>query len=109
MLFPTFRTFSPIALFVFFIFQYSFAQQKIPLQQEAILLSKVLEKNHYHPKLLDEKLARQVILKFINLLDPEHIYFKATDVESILFFQTTLADELNGKSWKFLPQVSNSG
>ncbi|QHT69901.1 hypothetical protein GXP67_26275 [Rhodocytophaga rosea] len=101
------RYFSRLIPFLFFIVHCSFSQQNIPpLQQEAILLSKVLEKNHYQPKQLDEKLSRQIILKFIDLLDPDHVYFKAPDVEAILLYSTSLPDEINGKSWKFLPQVT---
>lgn len=100
---------SPVALSIvlsccFFFPGYS--QQNPDLQQQAILLYKVLEKNHYSPPPLDDKLSKQVFTRFIQVLDPQRLYFTATDFDQLSVFNSQLDEELKGKSWKYLPLAS---
>jgi hypothetical protein len=57
------------------------AQQPNPHQQQAILLQKVLAKNHYSPRALNDKLSSEIFQQFIELLDPEGLYFTSAQLQ----------------------------
>jgi carboxyl-terminal processing protease len=91
------------------VFLSSFVQAQFPdpFFQEAILLRKNLQKNHYSPPPVDDKLSRQIFYNFINLLDPRHLYFTIGDLKELDIYKLRIDDELNGDSWKFLSFATN--
>jgi len=70
-------------------------------------LRKTFEKNHYSPRILDDKFSKQVFNRFINTLDPYHLYFTAVQIKELSSYKLLLDDEFKGTSWKFLPLVTN--
>jgi hypothetical protein len=52
-----------------------YSQTANPHQLQAIVLKRVLEKNHHSPRKSDDKLAAEVFTQFIELLDEEGLYF----------------------------------
>jgi carboxyl-terminal processing protease len=79
------------------------AQQSGNLRQEAMLLRKTFLSNHYAPRTLDDKFSEQVFNRFINSLDPSHIYFTADNIKELSAYKFLLDEEFKGVSWKFLP------
>jgi carboxyl-terminal processing protease len=77
------------------------------LRKEAMLLRAMLEKNHYSPRILDDKLSQQVFYRFVNMLDPHHLYFTASDLKALTIYKLKIDNELNGDSWEFLPFITN--
>lgn len=75
-------------------------------KNEAILLRHTLEKNHYSPRNIDDQLSREVFVKFLKTLDRNGLYFLASDYKEFSAYETSIDDELKGKSWGFLPLVT---
>jgi carboxyl-terminal processing protease len=95
--------FKIIAIYLF-CFPFSLnAQQQENLRQEAMLLRKTFLNSHYAPRTLDDKFSEQVFNRFINSLDPSHIYFTADNIKELSVYKFQLDDEFEGASWKFLP------
>src|SRR4051812_47460193 len=97
-----------IAVYLFFVSS-ALAQVKEvnSFQEEAILLRSALEKNHYSPRVLDDKFSSQVFYRFVNLLDPHHLYFTGADLKVLSVYKPQIDNELNGNSWKFLPLITD--
>ncbi|MBC7923872.1 MAG: hypothetical protein H7Z75_22590 [Ferruginibacter sp.] len=83
-----------------------FAQPNQPLSQQAVLLARTLEKNHYQPRALDDGFSERVFVRFLHLLDPHRLYFTAADIGALSAYRRQLDDELRGDSWQFLPRVT---
>ena len=71
--------------------------------KQAVMLRRVMDKYHYHPRLLDDSLSAQIFHRFIRMLDPRHLYLTASDVQQLSQYRTRLDEELSGKSWQFVP------
>lgn len=76
------------------------------IHQEAMLLQKVLSKNHYSPKNIDDVLSKEIFVNYLKSLDPQQLYFKAEDYHMFTSFELNLDDELLGKDWKFFSLVN---
>jgi carboxyl-terminal processing protease len=80
-----------------------FAHAQLPrAQQQAIVLKRMIERNHYSPRPVDDSLSSETFLKFIDELDPRRQFFIADDYKKLSTFRYKLDDELNGKGWEFL-------
>lgn len=77
------------------------------VQQEAILLQKALDENHYSPRILDDTLSKEIFLNYLASLDKHHLYFTAEDINDLSKLQLKLDDELKSHSWEFFPLVAN--
>ncbi|CAN5169064.1 carboxy terminal-processing peptidase [soil metagenome] len=80
--------------------------QHLKQHQEAILLQKVLEKNHFSPPTLDDSFSSQVFNDFIRTIDPRQLHFSESDLKDLSKHKHSIDDELKGKSWLFFPHVS---
>lgn len=74
--------------------------------KEAILLTQLLKKHHISPRSENEKLSEDIFNAFIEALDPDGLYFTATDISNLDKYKKELLDDLNGKSWQFLPATT---
>jgi carboxyl-terminal processing protease len=83
------------------------AQKPDPIKRETILLKKAFEKNHYSPLPFDDKLSENIYKNFIKSLDPRGIYFTTSEIEKLNSFRLAIDDDINGNTWKFLPEVQN--
>ncbi len=75
-------------------------------RQQAILLQKLLARKHYSPRTLDDAFSSGLFYRFIGYLDPDRLYFTDADIKLLSAHQWQLDDELRGKAWKFLPQIT---
>ena len=75
-------------------------------QQQAIVLKRMIELHHYHPRPVDDSLSSEIFLKFVDALDPRRQFFTADDFKELSAYRYKLDDELNGKGWTFLEIAS---
>jgi carboxyl-terminal processing protease len=85
------------ALIIFFSSGSSIQAQLPALQQKAIVLKRMIELKHY---------SVAVFRSVIEEADPGRIYFTAAEFKQLQAFNTSLDDELQGKSWGFFSQFS---
>lgn len=78
-----------------------------PQTQEQKLLaivSELLEKQHYSPQNINDDFSKKIFSKFIDELDGDKYLFLESDMVQLKKFETSLDDEIQGKSEiKFLP------
>jgi carboxyl-terminal processing protease len=82
---------------------FAFVQAQLPnTQQQAIILKRLIEKNHFSPRAVDDSLSSDIFSSFIESLDPRGEYFTADDYSKLNAYRYKLDDELRGGSWSFL-------
>ncbi len=75
-------------------------------QQQAIILIRQIQRNHYNPRPVDDSLSSVIFLKFINELDPQQNVFTMVDFKVLSGYRYSLDDELNGSTWSFLDRAT---
>lgn len=95
----------PIFIFSILVSNIEVMAQSLNLKKETQLLEISLSTNHYSKKQMDDELSSKSFLKFVDLLDPEAIYFTSQDIRTIKPFEKQIDDELKGKNWKLLDVV----
>jgi carboxyl-terminal processing protease len=83
---------------IFYAVQSSSAR-KIPTtryERILVLVGEMLEEGHFSPKKIDDKYSKEVFDKFIKALDPDKVYFLASDIEQFKKFETKIDDEIHG-------------
>jgi carboxyl-terminal processing protease len=83
-----------------------FSQAVRDYRQEAQLLKRSIEANHVQAKLLNDEFSESVFTNFINTLDPEQLYFTASEIKSLEKYATKIDDELKQNGWTFFTAVS---
>jgi carboxyl-terminal processing protease len=76
-------------------------------QQQAIVLKRTIERNHYSPRAVDDSFSADVFQKVIRQLDASSILFTADEWKRLSAFRTLLDDELRGAPWRFVPELTN--
>jgi carboxyl-terminal processing protease len=61
-----------------------------------VLVGEMLEEGHFSPKKIDDKFSKDVFNRFIKSLDPDKVYFLASDLELFKKFETKIDDEIHG-------------
>lgn len=80
-------------------------QQAQPLRdfrKEAAFLKRILDENHFKPPLMDDVFSNEILESLLNQLDPNHLYFNESDIESLAPFRNSLDEEWKGDRWVFL-------
>lgn len=80
------------------------------LEQKKQLLTSIglmIEKQHYHPKKIDDNFSKQVLKEFLQGLDNEKNIFLHTDILAINKYENYIDDELHGGEIKVVPFISN--
>jgi len=72
------------------------------LQQQAITLKRLIERNHYNPRQIDDSLSSDIFKQFVEALDPKEEFFTLDDYQRLVAYRYKLDDELRGASWSFL-------
>ncbi|RYY89451.1 MAG: hypothetical protein EOO15_06175 [Chitinophagaceae bacterium] len=80
--------------------------QWAPAQQQAILLRRMIERNHYSPRPVNDSFAVQVFRITIQQLDDAGFLFTQPEVDKLAQQQRSIDDELLGNGWSFLPQLT---
>lgn len=70
---------------------------------QAALLTKVLDQNHFSPISRDDLFSKKVFDAFLESVDPAKLFFTQADIERLSQYQYKLDEEVEGKSWEFLP------
>ncbi|MDO1448271.1 carboxy terminal-processing peptidase [Rhodocytophaga aerolata] len=99
------RVTSAILLILWCSISQAFSQSLQLHQQQAIVLHRMLEKKHYSPRTVDDKLSGEIFTQFIKLIDEDGFYFTDPQIKALSVHKFSIDEELQGKSWKFLPQV----
>lgn len=60
------------------------------------LLGELLEDGHFSPKKMDDQFSSQVFRKYLKTLDPDKIYFLASDIDKLKKVETRIDDEIKG-------------
>jgi len=92
-------------IFTSLIFYTAVRAQLPQIQQQAIILKRMIERNHYSPRPVDDSLSSEMFMKCINGLDPRHNIFTSTEINSLAAYRYKLDDELNASGWTFLDMV----
>ncbi|MFN6946005.1 MAG: hypothetical protein ACK4ND_13735 [Cytophagaceae bacterium] len=93
-------------LYFLFLSQIALGQNYDLIRKQASLLKVALEDNHYNPKSYDSAFCSTVVTKLIDYLDPHHLFFLQSDIDEIRKHQNTIAGDMNGDSWNFMPMVA---
>jgi carboxyl-terminal processing protease len=64
------------------------------------LVGEMLEDAHYSPRSINDRFSRDVLKKYLKRLDPEKIYFLASDLERFKAIETNIDDEIKGAELK---------
>ena len=81
------------------------AQSSSKFQKQAIILKRMIERNHYSPKPVNDLFSQQLFEHFIHRLDENNLYFTSADIKELSAYRSLLDDELNGKEWNFFNKV----
>ena len=74
-------------------------EDKYAKQQKLLTaIGSILEQRHYSPKAIDDNFSKSVFKKYLENLDPEKNLFLQGDIKSLSKYQTTLDEEILGKS-----------
>ncbi|HEX8548752.1 MAG TPA: S41 family peptidase [Cytophagaceae bacterium] len=78
------------------------AQPPTPLQRETHLLAAILKNKHISPRAVNDQLAKDVFLKLIESVDPQNMYFSASEITTLKRLSLDIdADLINGQT-KFI-------
>jgi carboxyl-terminal processing protease len=93
-----------LLLLCIFLFAASSSHSQSPgVNNEAFVLTRMLQEMHCSPRSIDDKLSADVYDKFIERLDPQHIFFTAADIKVLSAYRNSIDDEILAKDIKFLP------
>ncbi len=76
------------------------------LDKQLVLLTRVIQKNHYNTRAVNDSFSAQVFERLINELDEDHLYFTQKDLTVLAPFRNRIIDEMSGKSTEFTKQLS---
>jgi len=76
------------------------------IQQQAIVLKRQVERNHYSPRAIDDSFSVRVFDLFIENIDDQLKLFTEDEFNSLAKYKYSIDDELNGKQWAFLDFAS---
>ncbi|RYY67216.1 MAG: hypothetical protein EOO12_01795 [Chitinophagaceae bacterium] len=80
--------------------------QSSPAQQQAILLRRIIERNHYSPRPVNDSFAAQVYQKVVRRLDDDGFLFTQPELDILAAQRFRIDEELLGNGWSFLPQLT---
>jgi carboxyl-terminal processing protease len=84
----------------------TFGQLIRDIRSEAASLKKLLSEKHLRPRTINDQFSAAVYDDFLAALDPDGLYFTATELATIEQYRTLLDDQINGEGWTFLPAIT---
>lgn len=84
-----------------------FPQATSKYQRQAIMVKRVIEKNHYSPRPVDDAFSAAVFDHMLERLDADKLYFLEQDIKKLSAYRLKIDDELSGKGWGFLDELSS--
>ncbi len=84
------------------------ASAQLPIaQQQAIILKRMIERNHFSPRAVDDSFSSAVFKSVINSLHQPQRLFTTAEYNQLAALRYQLDDELNGGVWSFLNLLTN--
>lgn len=77
-----------------------------PRQQLLTELGRVLEDQHYSPKIIDDQFSKMAFSRYLDQMDGDKTLFLQKDIDSLKVFENTLDNEIHGAPIAFVPAVS---
>ncbi|HEV7781065.1 MAG TPA: carboxy terminal-processing peptidase [Chitinophagaceae bacterium] len=99
------RTVAAVILTCLFFGKDALAQLS-PVQQKAIVVKRMVERNHYAPRAVNDSFSMAVFKMVINAADPRRLLFTSADYQQLAAFSTKLDDELRGEAGNFFDKFS---
>ncbi len=84
----------------------SFAQKTTDYRNESLLLIKNLNTKHFSPRVLNDKFSEQIFNQCLSNLAPNRVLFTDVEIKSLTKYNLLIDDELNGKGWAFLNELT---
>jgi len=69
-------------------------------------VGRLLESEHYSPRIIDDKFSKDVFDAYLKTLDPEKNILLQSDIDSLKVFETTIDDEIHGSAIQFEPAAN---
>ena len=69
-------------------------------------VGRLLESEHYSPRIIDDKFSKDVFDAYLKTLDPEKNILLQSDIDSLKVFETTIDDEIHGSTIQFEPAAN---
>ncbi len=69
-------------------------------------VGRLLESEHYSPRIIDDKFSKEVFDAYLKTLDPEKNILLQSDIDSLKVFATSIDDEIHGASIQFEPAAN---
>ena len=69
-------------------------------------VGRLLESEHYSPRVIDDKFSKEVFDAYLKTLDPEKNILLQTDIDSLKVFATSIDDEIHGAAIQFEPAAN---
>lgn len=82
----------------------AFSQAK-NYRNQVLTLKRVIEREHYSPRPVNDAFSADLLDQFLERLDPYKLYFTADDAKLLGTYRNQLDEELNGRQWTFLDKA----
>ena len=69
-------------------------------------VGRLLESEHYSPRVIDDKFSKEVFDAYLKVLDPEKNILLQSDIDSLKVFATSIDDEIHGAAIQFEPSAN---
>jgi len=69
-------------------------------------VGRLLESEHYSPKVIDDKFSKEIFDAYLKTLDPEKNILLQSDIDSLKVFATSIDDEIHGAAIQFEPAAN---
>jgi carboxyl-terminal processing protease len=74
-------------------------------RSQVITLKRIIEREHYSPRPVNDNFSADLFDQFMERLDPYKLYFTADDAKLLSAYRNQLDEELNGRQWAFLDKA----
>jgi carboxyl-terminal processing protease len=78
------------------------------LQQKVMVLNIMLQKNHFNPAIVNDDFSARVFDHLIKEIDEDKLYLNQQDIEKLTAWRLKIDDEMTGKSWGFVNQLTTT-
>lgn len=73
---------------------------------DAYMITRMAEKFHYRPRLVDNSFSADIYTQFLKVLDAQKIFFTVSDINALQRYKYLLDDEIKNKSPEFLQTIT---
>ena len=81
------------------------AQSSQKFQKQVLITKRVIERNHYSPKPVNDDFSMQLFNSLLERMDERKLFFTSTDIKELSFYSLKLDEELGGREWMFFEKL----